>query len=59
MKLTKKMLLRIPKKILIDLLIEEEKELEELYKILYRRNNENDSKKKWRSGSNCWGAFSG
>ena len=41
MKLTRKMLLKIPKKILIDLLLEEEKELEELYKIIYRRTNNN------------------
>lgn len=41
MKLTRKMLMKIPKKILIDLLLEEEKELEELYKILYRRTNNN------------------
>lgn len=41
MKLTRKMLLKIPKKILIDLLLEEEKELEELYKMLYRRTNNN------------------
>lgn len=46
MKLTKKMLLKIPKKILIDLLFEEEKELDELYKMLYRRNNNNGQEKK-------------
>lgn len=41
MRITKKMLLKIPKKVIIDLLIEQEKELDELYKMLYRRTNNN------------------
>lgn len=46
MRITKKMLLKIPKKVIIDLLIEQEKELDELYKMLYRRNNNNGQEKK-------------
>lgn len=46
MKMTKKLLIKIKKSILIDLLIEQEKELEGLYKELYKKGEQKNGNPK-------------
>lgn len=46
MKMTKKLLIKIKKSILIDLLIEQEKELESLYNELYKKGEQKNENPK-------------